>query len=73
MNFPSTGGKLPYASYKNILPAFSTTMSYSGTHMGVPHKKDIIMKYLKDENQGISNQETSSFKSKHSSESEEKF
>ena len=69
MNFPSTGGKLHYASYKNILPAFSTTMSYSGTHMGIPHKKDTEMKYLKDENQGLSIQETSSFKSKHSSES----
>ena len=47
-------------------------MSYSGTHMGIPHKKDTEMKYLKDENQGLSIQETSSFKSKHSSESYEK-
>ena len=71
MNFPSTGVKLPYASYKHILPAFSTTMSYSGTHVGMPPKK-IVIKYLKNENQDLSNQGTSSLKSKHSSESYEK-
>ena len=35
-------------------------------------QKDIVIKYLKNENQDLSNQGTSSLKSKHSSESYEK-
>ena len=36
---------------------------------GHPPQKDIVIKYLKDENHGLSIQEISIFKSKHSSES----